>query len=494
MRKAAHVVLIVLLAILGSGSWRIVSASSDEPSPSKAATSPSQSQPKGSQYLLYPNIAYKEKMALAKGTAITKEAAKCITCHSDKTGAMVHDWSQSSMAHAGVSCFDCHTVPKDNPMANQNCPGVKGTNIYVSAMVSPKTCAKCHPNEVKQFTESGHARATIQAVSQKANQVLLANEYMDMPQYKDAVFMTGCAQCHGSVVEMAENHIPTAGSWPVHGVGTVYPDGGVGNCATCHLNHQFSLAQARKPSSCAACHMGPDHPDIECYEESVHGVLYKAQGEKWHWDSPPGGWQPTVDYTAPTCATCHMSGINGLQPTHNVSMRLKWNIWAPVSKERTGGYETAAEIYMKTGKLTAGNPLAGNPVGPDAARKEMVQVCTACHSSTFTNNYLTMADKQIELYNKYAHAASEMIETLQKKNLMMKDSWADPAFRTYYYMWHHEGRRMRQGAAMEGPDFSHWHGVFQLQQSLRILKAIYNQRIQTNKIDYNQIGGVGMGE
>ena len=43
---------------------------------------------------------------------------------------------------------------------------------------------------------------------------------------------------------------------------------------------------------------------------------------------------------------------------------------------------------------------------------------------------------------------------------------------------------------MEGPDYSHWHGVFQLQQSLRILQAIYRQRMQTGKIDPDQIGEV----
>lgn len=492
MRKIVIFGVIFLSVVVGSASWCIVSASNSKSSPDTVVNGANST--KDNSYLRYANIAFSEKMKLVKGTGVTKEAAECIACHSKKTPAIVQDWSKSLMAHAGVSCIDCHSVSKDNLMANQNCPGVKGTTIYISAMVSPKTCARCHPNEVKQFMESGHARGAIQIVAQKSNQALLAHETMDMPQYKDAVFLTGCAQCHGSVVKMGANHLPLAGTWPVHGIGTVYADGGVGNCVACHLNHQFSLAQARKPSSCGTCHLGPDHPDIEIYKNSVHGALFEAHGEKWHWDSPPGGWQPAIDYSAPTCATCHMSGINGLQPTHNVNMRLKWNLWAPVSKERTGGHETAAETYIKTGKFTAGNHLAGNPTGPKAARKDMRQVCAACHSSTFAGNYLSMADKQIGLYNKYAHAASEMINTLKKKHLMMKDPWADPAFRTYYYMWHHEGRRMRQGAAMEGPDYSHWHGVFQLQQSLRILKVIYNQRMKTGKIDYNQIGGVGMGE
>lgn len=492
MRKAAIFGAMFFLVIVGSFPWCIALASNTDTSANTLASSSNSA--KTNSYLRYANMAFMEKMKLAKGTGVTEEAASCIACHSQKTTAIVQDWSKSLMAHAGVSCIDCHSVSKDNPMANQNCPGVKGTNIYLSAMVSPKTCARCHPNEVRQFEESGHARGAIQIVAQKADQALLAHEDMDMPQYKDPVFMTGCAQCHGSVVKMGADHMPADGTWPVHGIGTVYPDGGVGNCVACHLNHQFSIAQARKPTSCGACHLGPDHPDIEIYKNSVHGVLFEAHGKEWHWDSPPGGWQPAVDYSAPTCATCHMSGINGLQPTHNVDMRLKWNLWAPVSKERTGGHESAAATYMETGKFTPGNHLAGNPIGPQAARKDMLRVCAACHSSGFAGNYLSMADKQIELYNQYSRAALEMINTLKEKHLVMKDPWADPALRTYYYMWHHEGRRMRQGAAMEGPDFSHWHGVFQLQQSLRILKVIYNQRMKTGKIDMNQIGGVGMGE
>ncbi len=494
MRKAAGLVSVFFLVILGSVSLHMAMAADSNPAAvEKPAGAPAQPAP-SSHYLRYPNIAFKQKMTLAKGTGITKQAAQCIACHSQKTPEIVNDWSKSVMAHAGVSCFDCHTVSKDSPMANQKCPGVAGTDIYVSSLVSSATCEKCHPNEVKAFRQSGHARAAIQAVSQPLNQALLAHEDMNMPEFKDAVFMTGCAQCHGSQIKMDADQMPEAGSWPVHGIGTIYPDATVGNCTACHLNHQFSIAQARKPSACGTCHLGPDHPDIEIYKQSVHGMLFEARGAKWHWNSPPGGWQPMADYSAPTCATCHMSGINGLQPTHNVDLRLKWNLWAPVSNQRTGGFDTAAETFMKTGKLTAGNPLAGNPQGPEAARKDMLQVCAACHSTEFGQNYLGMADKQIGLFNKYAHAASEMIATLQKKNLMMKDPWADPAFRTYYYMWHHEGRRMRQGAAMEGPDYSHWHGVFELQQSLRILQAIYNQRIKTGKIDYNQTGGVGVGE
>jgi hypothetical protein len=42
---------------------------------------------------------------------------------------------------------------------------------------------------------------------------------------------------------------------------------------------------------------------------------------------------------------------------------------------------------------------------------------------------------------------------------------------------------MRQGALMAGPDYAHWHGVFELQQDIRVLETIYNRRMKTGKIE-----------
>ncbi|MBM3278415.1 MAG: hypothetical protein FJY95_10095 [Candidatus Handelsmanbacteria bacterium] len=32
----------------------------------------------------------------------------------------------------------------------------------------------------------------------------------------------------------------------------------------------------------------------------------------------------------------------------------------------------------------------------------------------------------------------------------------------FYKLWHHEGRRARHGASMMGPDYTHWHGMYEL--------------------------------
>lgn len=413
---------------------------------------------------------------------LSKDGKSCIECHAKLTPGHVNDWKESRHGHVGVSCIDCHAVKKDNPMAGQNCDGVKGTNTYVSVLVSPKTCARCHPNEVTEFEHSGHARAALQVRSKKGMQALMHKfEGRNHPKLSGAPEATGCMQCHGSIIKV-KNGRPTADTWPNYGIGNVYPDGGVGNCKSCHSGHKFSIEEARKPAACASCHLGPDHPDIEIYNNSMHGHIFNTEGNSWKYDSAPDAWEPG-DYRAPTCATCHMSGIGNLKSTHNVSRRLKWNVWAPISKLRDKGYETAATEYKKTGKITKGNPLAGNPKGSKAGRAEMKQVCKACHVSTHTDNFFKVADQQVELYNTYAKDAKKMIDELTKKGLMKKDKWADAAFRKWYHIWHHQGRRMRQGALMGAPDYAHWHGVFELQQNIRELQSIYNKRIKTGKIE-----------
>lgn len=78
---------------------------------------------------------------------------------------------------------------------------------------------------------------------------------------------------------------PINQTWP-GGVGTRYPDDSIGTCTVCHERHTFSKADAGKPEVCGACHLGPDHPNIEIYDEPKHGQLYHTQGEKWNFDSP----------------------------------------------------------------------------------------------------------------------------------------------------------------------------------------------------------------
>ena len=82
----------------------------------------------------------------------------------------------------------------------------------------------------------------------------------------------------------------------------INPDGSWGSCSACHARHEFSVEQARQPEACGKCHLGPDHPQKEIYEESKHGVAYRDLRDEMNLDSPE--WVLGQDYAAaPTCAT-----------------------------------------------------------------------------------------------------------------------------------------------------------------------------------------------
>lgn len=404
-----------------------------------------------------------KKLELQRG--LTKEAAACVECHSKKTPGIVESWKLGKMGHASVSCYDCHVVDKSSPMASQ-CEGTKGSSTYISPMVSSKTCARCHPTEVDQFLKSGHARlAAVPVLENKGMDALMyhneGGEFIGIDR-KDpknrASREAGCQMCHGGQVELGPDNKPINGTWP-GGVGHRYPDGGIGNCTVCHTRHTFSVAEARKPDACASCHLGPDHPNIEIYLESKHGQIFQAHGEEWEWDSAPDAWEPG-DYTAPTCATCHMSGIGELATTHNINERLKWDLVHKKSVVRSGerGDGEKGEVLMK-------------------------KVCINCHGETHVDGQRQMLENTVNLYNTYWDKIVAMHKTLEEKKLLKADKWKDPFQELEYYFWHHAGRRARHGTAMNGPDYTHWHGFFQLFQIYKDIEDLYNRRLETGKIE-----------
>lgn len=79
--------------------------------------------------------------------------------------------------------------------------------------------------------------------------------------------------------------------------------------------------------------MGSDHSQIEIYHESKHGVLFNAQHRLFNLDARPEELT-TADMPVPTCATCHMSGLEGMNVTHHVTERLSWYLFASVSERR----------------------------------------------------------------------------------------------------------------------------------------------------------------
>ncbi len=397
-------------------------------------------------------------------SSLSDEAQECIDCHEADMPAMVADWRGSRHAANDISCVDCHVVDAGSPMGTMH----QETGLKVSVLVPPTVCGNCHEDQVEEFNKSGHFRAYRQQIPKDSLHALTSiHEGREHPEFGSAPNETGCIQCHGTEIKLDENGKPTPETWPNSGVGNVYPDGSTGSCGVCHTRHSFSNAEARKPYACASCHLGPDHPNIEIYENSKHGHVFKTEGHTWNFDGAPDEWQPGEDYRAPTCASCHMSQVGDLEMTHNVSERLYWVQWSKMSPVR--------------GSDDVMSPKLGN--GPEG-RKKMRQVCAACHSPDHTDGFFAQADKAVNLYNEgYYKPALKMLNELKEKKLLRDNPWTDPFQVKYYYLWHHEGRRARMGATHGAPDYAHWHGFFELMQDLYELEKIYNKRMASGEIE-----------
>ncbi len=253
---------------------------------------------------------------------------------------------------------------------------------------------------------------------------------------------TGCWQCHGSKIKVLANGKLDTDTWPNTGIGRINPDGSKGSCSACHTRHNFSRAQAREPEACGKCHLGPDHPQKEVYEESKHGVLYTAFKERSNLHSDK--WIVGIDYTAaPTCSTCHMGATPSQSVTHNVGARISWTLRPPVSKKLEGA---------------------------DKRRDTMKDVCSSCHAAPFVEGFYKQFDNLVDLYNvKYAIPATAMRQNLMDTGKLTKADFDEKLDWIYYELWHHEGRRARHGVAMSGPDYAWWHGIYE------VAKSFYNE-------------------
>lgn len=349
---------------------------------------------------------------------LSKETQACVECHADMPG-IVSQWEESAHWNAGVGCYECHKANKTDADAMDH------YGYTVAVIVSPKDCSQCHPREVAEQEGSHHAQAGNILNSQDG---LLGQTVGGAP-----AVVVGCRQCHGSVVKVNADGTLDTDTWPNTGIGRINPDGSKGSCSACHTRHRFSKAQARQPETCGKCHLGPDHPQKEVYEESKHGILYRAFKDDMNLDRPK--WVAGEDYTdAPTCATCHMSASRGQGVTHDVGTRLSWNLRAPVSK-RTEGWEK---------KLAS-----------------MKDVCSSCHGSPFVDGFYKQLDDAVALYNdKFGIPAKKIRQQLMDEGVITKANFDEKIDWVYWELWHHEGRRARHGAAMSGPDYAWWHGFY----------------------------------
>ncbi len=398
------------------------------------------------------------------------EAIACIECHKKEHPGLFADWANSRHASANITCYDCHKaesfdpdVSKDHDKYYEQSGGlkyaVKKNIVPVSAVVTPKDCSRCHPDEAKQYSVSKHANTM--EIIWKIDLWLINGMNSDFER------AAGCYHCHGTILKTKEGKLDPE-TWPNVGVGRINLDGSKGSCSSCHTRHRFSVMEARKPEACGQCHLGPDHPQIEIFTESKHGDIYAAHGDEYNWNAAPGTWTAGVDYRSPTCAACHISGTGTVLTSHDVTERLAWELQAPLTIRPSDFKAFPAKTNWET------------------ERQKMGEVCKQCHGKTWTDGHFAKMDKVVEEYNEvYFKPAKKMLDDLYEKGLLDKSRFFDERMEVEYYeLWHHEGRRARMGAAMMAPDYSWWHGFYECKKRYNAFMEEARHLIKENKKAY----------
>ncbi len=376
---------------------------------------------------------------------LSRESRACIQCHQKESPAVVQQWGASKHFRAKVGCYECHVARAGEPDAFMH------YKQRISVIVSPRDCAVCHPTEVREFSDSHHAQGgkILGSLDNVLAEVVEGNHGFVTSSFKNGVSaaaVSGCWQCHGTEVKVLKGGKLDPATWPNTGIGRLNPDGSRGACSACHSRHKFSVEQARNPENCGKCHMGPDHPQLEIYNESKHGVAFRANREKMNLGNEK--WVVGIDYdAAPTCATCHMSATTDSPVTHDVGLRISWNNRPPKS------------IRPETSDKKMGLP--GAKIGWETRRKNMQKVCLSCHNTNYVEAFYLQYDELIKLYNnKFAIPGLKLMELA--KPLLKPVKFSNKLDFTWFEIWHHEGRRARHGASMMGPDYTHWHGTYEV--------------------------------
>ena len=435
-------------------------------------------------------------------TIIQEENVKCINCHLKENNSLVQQWKNSPHAAAQdgqIGCYNCHAAEKDDPV------GYLHEGAFIKTVQSPVDCAFCHENESKQFTTSHHATAGLITASLDN---LLGEVVCSMESKADAA--NGCWQCHGSIVKVLTDDAGKAllnqeqavmfdpMTYPNAGIGRVNPDGTLGTCLACHGRHSFRASVARQPENCGKCHMGPDHPQMEAYNESKHGIAYHTAVRERGMNAmnilKAGKWVLGKDYySAPTCATCHMGATlksdgSVTASTHNVGDRISWNLRIPISTKMNRvifangdmtdlhgdippqvGQERKYEKFTLTDgtweKITASDEII-EVKSWELRREDMRIVCQQCHGVQVVENYYKQFDELVLTYNlKFAKPAKKLFEMAQREGLVSGSEFSTKLGWYWWELWHHEGRSARIGASKMAPDYAHWHGMYEVAEN-----------------------------
>ena len=367
-----------------------------------------------------------------------KASGKCVECHRRETGSIVHQFEMSKHASANLNCLDCHQA-----LDGQQIISHKGFSITKD--VTAKNCASCHKTEYDQFSRSRHAAPAWAAV--RGEQDFTVEQIRYSEQYHPGTVIRP-----SNALSLVENKgTVEKGCMGCHSIGQPNLDGSIGSCTECHSKHNPSIEMARKPTTCAQCHMGPDHSQFEIYSESKHGAMLSAHNDKINYGASSKKLT-TKDFFVPTCATCHMSGLEGMKVTHDTTERLSLFLYAPVSEKRP---------HFQQG------------------RDQMKEVCLKCHTQNNVDKFYQQGDLVVLETNKTVKEANTIIAELKNDGVIDKKPFNEEIEFLAFDLWHYYGRTAKHGAFMGGADFVQWHGNYELiHKMVKLKKQAHELRVK----------------
>jgi hypothetical protein len=399
----------------------------------------------------------------ADDVTVSEATQACIECHRVIHPGIVEDWQRSrhsrktpkeAMAVKGlglkvsspsvpeelqrvaVGCAECHTLrPKEHADTFEH----NGYDIHI--VVSPGDCRTCHAQEADQYSRNIMAHAYKNLAGNKVFNDL-EHTILGGIQRKDGkgsiqpanagTRAEACYYCHGTKLKVTGKEVrntelagdlefPQIDGWPNQGVGRVNLDGTLGACAACHTRHQFSIEMARKPYTCKECHVGPDVPVNKVYEASKHGNTFSTLNKDWDFKAVP--WTIGRDFTAPTCAACHVSlvvnteGDVVAQRSHQMNDRLPWRMFGLVYAHPHPREPDTTIIRNKNGQPLPTDLDGGfatkyliDKAEMDKRRRALQAVCLGCHGTSWVNGQWARFENTIRETNAKTLTATRIIQ------------------------------------------------------------------------------------
>jgi hypothetical protein len=387
----------------------------------------------------------------------------CISCHESIHPGIVEDWKNSNHAvvtpaqalqrkelsgknisenflKCSVGCAECHTM---RTKAHADTFYHNGYDVHV--VVSPDDCATCHQQEAKQYALNlmsfAHKNLEDNLLYQDLQRNILGdpvtkNGKVYFDPANTATSEEACLYCHGTCLEvkgtevretmLGEMEFPVLSGWPNQGVGRVNLDGSRGSCTACHTRHQFSIEMARKPYTCKECHVGPDVPASKVYASSKHGNIFSAMQHKWDFSAEP--WTIGKDFSAPTCAACHISklistdGMVVAERTHRMSDRIPWRIFGliyahPHPKEPDTTQIRNQQNYPLPTDLDGGfaEDFLISKEEMEKRKTTMQGICLSCHDTSWVDGHWSRFENAIAKTNDQTKFATQILMEIWEK-------------------------------------------------------------------------------